>query len=349
MIINPTKKAQPIFNKIKQSTDKDDAKSFATANPFFSWHANYINVNRKKLVILINDLTFAVVALYDVNAKNKIELDQRIKEGIYAAFRMQDISAEKVQTYFKLAGDIEINAGFNRRVTSIITNLIVMVDNRFMQIDKSEMLQLSLMDYMMQVPITTSEYSFADDRVHQAFKHNLRIQSVDKKDKKKLAPKKTWSDYHKFDKYAEQFESMMDDPEKYEKIANEIKNNNKLLLKEFGKYLATQDLTDKTIKKHVDRVEFFINGYLVYPTLRTPLAAPDAVEEYLSDWYPRKAANSETDFKANVGSIKRFLKFLEVIGEIDAASLKHGNSELKMGKEIGLEYFDNFMNMSDFW
>lgn len=35
MIINPTKKALPIFNKLVKTKDANAAKRFAIANPFF--------------------------------------------------------------------------------------------------------------------------------------------------------------------------------------------------------------------------------------------------------------------------------------------------------------------------
>ncbi len=53
MIINPIKKTQVLFNKLKQTEDKEIVKRYSDANQFFSWHANYITVDRKKVIILM--------------------------------------------------------------------------------------------------------------------------------------------------------------------------------------------------------------------------------------------------------------------------------------------------------
>lgn len=63
MIIGATKKAQPLFSAFITVKDKEYGKQFAQANPLFSWHANYLNVNRKKILILLNDQTYTPIIL----------------------------------------------------------------------------------------------------------------------------------------------------------------------------------------------------------------------------------------------------------------------------------------------
>lgn len=58
MIIGATKKAEPLFSNVPSIKDKEYEKQFAQINPLFSWHANYIKVNRKKVIFFINDLTY---------------------------------------------------------------------------------------------------------------------------------------------------------------------------------------------------------------------------------------------------------------------------------------------------
>lgn len=38
MIINPTKKALPLFNHLPKVSDEKGGKSFSDSNPLFSWH-----------------------------------------------------------------------------------------------------------------------------------------------------------------------------------------------------------------------------------------------------------------------------------------------------------------------
>ena len=58
LVMNPTKKTLPLFSHIEKVDNEKSAKHFSKINPFYSWHANYVTVNRKKVLFLVNDLTF---------------------------------------------------------------------------------------------------------------------------------------------------------------------------------------------------------------------------------------------------------------------------------------------------
>ncbi|MFL2100113.1 DUF6933 domain-containing protein [Desemzia sp. FAM 23989] len=81
MIIGVTKKTQPLFSALPTIEDKENGKRFAQVNPLFSWHANYINVNRKKILILLNDQTYTPLVLhkYSQNILNYYFLEKSKK------------------------------------------------------------------------------------------------------------------------------------------------------------------------------------------------------------------------------------------------------------------------------
>lgn len=350
MIINPTKKALPIFNKLVKTKDANAAKRFAIANPFFSWHANYYSLNRKKVVILVNDLTYATVILYDINAKNKSKLNQFIEEGIQEAFVMTGISHENIDAYFKIAGSIEVNAGFNRQVTGAMTNLVLMLQHsntRYL----NKLIQTKLMNWLMQVPFRQKNYIFAKKAIKKAFQTNLSIaKSTPELPKDTYEVNKTWTDYHQWDKHENDQTLFTSDGTKYEQVRAEIQENNKLLLAEFQNYLTkVQGLSKKVITKHVNNAEFFIDEFLTYYTILTPLKASNYVMEYLSDWFPRKAAYSVTELKSNATSIKKFFKFMEIAGEISQSNVEIARQGIKEGMELGIEYFQMLDNMEDEW
>ncbi|WP_303969108.1 hypothetical protein [Sporosarcina ureae] len=39
-------------------------------DPFFSWHANVVLINRRKTIVLMNDKTRYIVALHGIKAKD---------------------------------------------------------------------------------------------------------------------------------------------------------------------------------------------------------------------------------------------------------------------------------------
>ncbi len=57
---------------------------------------------------------------------------------------------------------------------------------------------------------------------------------------------------------------MADDYEKYERECNRIREENKKLLHDFTQWLRSANLKDKTIRQHLENIDFYINEYLLY-------------------------------------------------------------------------------------
>lgn len=124
MIINPTKKALPIFSKLPKMVDKDAGTQKSLDAPFFSWTANYFTVERKKIVILINELTLSPVALVDMNAENKKHLPEFFKEGLRMTMIQSGIDPKYVNRYLIKMGKIQINATSNRSILGVLNDYI---------------------------------------------------------------------------------------------------------------------------------------------------------------------------------------------------------------------------------
>lgn len=67
---------------------------------------------------------------------------------------------------------------------------------------------------------------------------------------------------------------MVSDYEQYEIECNKLRKQNEALLNEFSSWLRKSNLKDKTIDKHVDNIDFYINEYLLY---EDPTEAKDGV------------------------------------------------------------------------
>ena len=71
------------------------------ADGFYSWHVNYITINRKKAIVCMNNLTKYPIVLYRPKAKDIAQLEERVKEGIRAAFREEGVPESVIEEYFQ--------------------------------------------------------------------------------------------------------------------------------------------------------------------------------------------------------------------------------------------------------
>ncbi|GGE27806.1 hypothetical protein GCM10011391_02870 [Pullulanibacillus camelliae] len=73
------------------------------AEPFFSWHANLMMVNRRKTIVLVNDLHRYVIVLYGLKAKDFKNLPSLITSAIRETYQQEGIKEELVEKYLKQA------------------------------------------------------------------------------------------------------------------------------------------------------------------------------------------------------------------------------------------------------
>ena len=120
--------------------------------------------------------------------------------------------------------------------------------------------------------------------------------------------------------------------EEFEKKVKEIKKENKKLLMIFESWLKNKGLTEKTTRKHIDNVEFFLIFFLCY--YDPPTEAKDGwyeVDSFLGDFFIRKAMwSSPAQVKSNAASIKKFYAcMLEEHHLIDKSEYKDLSETIK--------------------
>jgi hypothetical protein len=119
---------------------------------------------------------------------------------------------------------------------------------------------------------------------------------------------------------------MLNDYEQYEIECNRIRQSNAELLDEFENWLRKSDLTDRTVSKHIENIDFYINEYLLYEDAVEPQDGIDSVSMFLGYWFIKKAMwASESSIKSNAASLKKFYAFLHERGAVskdDLDSLK---------------------------
>ena len=136
----------------------------------------------------------------------------------------------------------------------------------------------------------------------------------------------------------------MSNAESYDARVQAIRAYNQPVLEDFRAWLEQSGLAEKTIKNHVDNIDFFTE-YLVYyePLEKLDEADGSDVWMFLSDWFPRKAMwASEAYVKSNIASFKKFFQWMEETGRVSPETVADVLSTLKEGRDHFLEAADTF-------
>ncbi|MFZ2958114.1 MAG: recombinase [Candidatus Ozemobacteraceae bacterium] len=136
-----------------------------------------------------------------------------------------------------------------------------------------------------------------------------------------------------------------DDYDKYAADCEKIQAKNAILLKEFEKYLAQSNLSEKIIGNHVSNIDFFINSFLLYSEAIEAKDGIDDIDSFLGDWFIRKALwSSKASIKGYAASFKKFYSFMlgkRLITEKDFDDMKYLIKDEMEEWLAALERFDN--------
>jgi hypothetical protein len=98
-------------------SDTDEAE-----NPLFCWTANWTNVwdNRKTddMLVLVNNATRFIVAVYQFKRKDLKNIKNAIREAIVNTLLSLNLNPEIVEDYLLQAGDLKFTANRNRQTTA---------------------------------------------------------------------------------------------------------------------------------------------------------------------------------------------------------------------------------------
>lgn len=110
MLINCTKKLQDDL-KIKP-------EKIEVSDSLFSWHANIIRINRRKTIVLVNDVSGYVVILHGVKAKGFKNIKRLISDSIRETLIADCIKPDIVEKYLADAGEISFSKTQNRSLVA---------------------------------------------------------------------------------------------------------------------------------------------------------------------------------------------------------------------------------------
>ena len=148
---------------------------------------------------------------------------------------------------------------------------------------------------------------------------------------------------------------MLSDHEQYEAECKRIRESNASLLGDFENWLRKSNLADKTIRRHSENVDFYINVYLLYEDAVEPQDGIDSVSMFLGYWFIRKAMwASESSIRGNAASLKKFYAFLHERGLVSKGDLDSLKETIKEEMPDWLETVDRYddpliTDMEDVW
>lgn len=138
------------------------------------------------------------------------------------------------------------------------------------------------------------------------------------------------------------------DYDELEKACEQIIEENQRLLEAFEKALSAKGLSQKTIKNHLDNVDFYVNQYLLHTDAVQARDGITDVSMFFGYWFIRKAMwASESSMRSIAASLKKFYAFLVERGDVDAEDLAGLKAEIKEEMPSWLETLRRYDDPDD--
>ena len=131
--------------------------------------------------------------------------------------------------------------------------------------------------------------------------------------------------------------------EDYDKKLEESRKRNEKFIKEFETWLNQKGLVAKTIKKHINNVDLYINNYLNYYDFVKMEEGINSVYSFLGGWFIEKCLwASKTSLKETAASIKKFYQCMSEYNYVSVEDYKSLCSVIKENMDYFLEQVDAY-------
>lgn len=136
----------------------------------FSWHANFLRINRRKTVILVNDACAYTVVLYGLKKNDFLKFPERVKEGVRRAFKMEGIKDSLFEKYLNEFNDFTFQKTKNRKYVGRLTQTCKDIDFYADEFNEKEIYQdesSKNISHMLFKEIESNDYFSADERLRE--------------------------------------------------------------------------------------------------------------------------------------------------------------------------------------
>ena len=313
MYINVTAKAQSVFRNYPPVKDPAAAKAAALANPLYSWHVTYFSVQHHRQVAFINDAADLLVVLPNVYAHDYPRLQELFEEQLSNQLHRLGLTNQQIRQYLRQAGPWEINRTINRGVVGNLTQAIR--DNKPLVGSRDRQTLASLAQQLKRAVTEdnslTKTVIFTDLPAWQ--------ESTTPAAQPAGADRRLQNATNQL-RYIEDHRSKIPETD-YEKNVARIGELNQLLIDAF--VTANPDgLSAKTMHRHQERLEFFLNSIVayqlgtIYGSTATDLETPLAHGATFNEMRQVRTA------------LKKFFQYIHDQGLLSAAELKENKEAL---------------------
>jgi hypothetical protein len=91
---------------------------------FMAWHANFVSIDRKKAIVLMNNETRYSIVIYRPSKKDFSKINELIREAIITALRMEGVRKEVIEAYMEKAGEITFSKTASRSMLGKMNNAV---------------------------------------------------------------------------------------------------------------------------------------------------------------------------------------------------------------------------------
>ncbi|MGI2728170.1 MULTISPECIES: DUF6933 domain-containing protein [Bacillus cereus group] len=124
-LIQCTKK---LADMMELKTEKVDQRE---SNNLHSWHANLFTINRKKCVIVMNNVTRYHFIIYGVTKKDLRNFEALFQKNLVTNLLSDGVEPEVIEHYVKSSSPMQYAATNNRSILSQMNDAVFMVNHYF--------------------------------------------------------------------------------------------------------------------------------------------------------------------------------------------------------------------------
>ena len=138
----------------------------------------------------------------------------------------------------------------------------------------------------------------------------------------------------------------MEDYSEWENKVEENIKRNKKFINEFENWLNQKGLSKKTIRKHLNNIDLYVNDYLNYYNVNKMEKGVTNAYSFLNDWFIRKCLYaSKTSIEEHASSIRKFYKCMCELGYISNADYEFLNASIKDNMD---EFYASLVEINDY-
>jgi hypothetical protein len=93
-------------------------------NSFMAWHANFVTIDRKKAIVLMNNETRYPIVIYRPSKKDISKINELIREAIITALQMEGVRKEVIEAYMEKSGEIKFSKTASRSMLGKMNNAV---------------------------------------------------------------------------------------------------------------------------------------------------------------------------------------------------------------------------------